>query len=58
MQAMVGKDHEFEAGLKRLRGEHSDVSQEAEEIMVLCLSSNKFSTQLHNNLCIIRMEDC
>ncbi|THU47466.1 hypothetical protein C4D60_Mb09t15830 [Musa balbisiana] len=39
--AMVGKDHEFEAGLKRLRGEHSDVSQEAEEIMEFTVSLQK-----------------
>ncbi|RZS26757.1 hypothetical protein BHM03_00060147 [Ensete ventricosum] len=50
LSAMVGKDNEFEVVLKRLRGEHSDVSQEAEEILVLYLSSNKFSTQLHTNL--------
>ncbi|URE23677.1 Sugar transporter [Musa troglodytarum] len=41
LQAMVGKDHEFEAVLKRLRGEHSDVSQEAEEIMEFTVSLQK-----------------
>lgn len=36
---MGGKNHEFEAVLQRLMGEHLDISQEAEEIMVSYLSS-------------------
>ncbi|KAG6472096.1 hypothetical protein ZIOFF_069551 [Zingiber officinale] len=36
--AMVGSHQEFVAVLKRLRGKHSDVSQEAEEIMEFTVS--------------------
>ncbi|KAJ8472027.1 hypothetical protein OPV22_026370 [Ensete ventricosum] len=39
--AMVGKDNEFEVVLKRLRGEHSDVSQEAEEILEFTVNLQK-----------------
>ncbi|RRT48034.1 hypothetical protein BHE74_00049778, partial [Ensete ventricosum] len=46
LSAMVGKDNEFEVVLKRLRGEHSDVSQEAEEILNGRLLTQEFTVNL------------
>lgn len=40
MQAKTGRDNDFLSALQRLRGEESDISEEAEEIKVLNMETN------------------
>lgn len=43
MQAKIGKQKEFEAALRKLRGKDADVSAEADEIQVLHLKAHLFT---------------
>lgn len=42
MQAKVGREREYEAALRYLRGKNSDISEEATEIKVILLNHSYY----------------